>query len=413
MEPVRKIFAVLCLLTACAQMPGEDDGPGPDPDDPGPPGDSGSLPPGTIAVTIDDLQPGWLVTISRLVGHEMPDERTITSDGSPIKLLGTDTDVFISTITGPGGDLIATRAMNAPCHLASARQLRVPRDYPTIQGAVDDAIPGDVVRVAAGTYTESVKLRPGVCLLGSGAHHTILDARGEGRTLVDLTSAPGSVVAGFTLRGVAPRPGCASTDPFVCSGNWYTAGIYLGNDGVYPWDSPTASAPPIIANNIFESNYIGVMLYFHGIAVVRNNIFAGNRNGFIANHYQDRTLLANNVFVGNTDLAIGNQAAYLDIIDNIIMNSQLGVRFEYIQTGHIACNVFHGNGANANEDRFTIGADGNVEADPHFVELGDYRLAPGSPARDAGCHKGRVLEPDGTPPDIGAFGGPLAEWADL
>ncbi|HWO20050.1 MAG TPA: NosD domain-containing protein [Kofleriaceae bacterium] len=369
--------------------------------------------PRSVTVTLDELQPGWLVSTSRLVDHDMPDERTVTSDGSPITLVGTATDVFIATITDADGNLLGTRAMHAPCTMASARQLHVPRDFSTIQGAIDAAAPGDTVRVAGGTYTESVQLRPGVCLLGAGARHTTLDAGGQGRTLVDLTGAPGSVVAGFTMRGVAPRYGCATEDPFDCSGNWYTAGVYLGYSSLLGWNDPTREAPPIIANNVFASNYIGVMLYHHGIAVVRNNVFVNNRSGFVANHYQDRTLLANNVFVDNTELAIGNQAAYLDIIDNIVVGSPLGIRFQYIQTGHIACNLFHGNGANANEARFTIGTDGNVEAEPHFAGPGDYHLAPGSPALDAGCHQGKAHEPDGTPPDIGAFGGPLSAWADL
>ena len=408
-------LATTCLLAACA-LPGDADDcvdcePGPAPD-PGP-GPGPEEPPSSVTVTLDGLQPGWLVSTSRLMDHDRPDERTVTSDGTPITLLGTSTDVFVATITDADGNLIGTRAMHAPCTMESARQLHVPRDYSTIQGAIDAAGPGDTVWVAAGTYTESVRLRPGVCLLGSGARHTILDAGGQGRTLVDLTGAPGSVVAGFTMRGVVPRPGCATEDPFDCSGNWYTAGVYLGYSSLFGWDDPTREAPPIIANNVFASNYIGVMLYHHGIAVVRNNVFVGNRSGFVANHYQDRTLLANNVFVGNSELAIGNQAAYLDIIDNIIVGSALGIRFQAIQTGHIACNLFHGNGANANEPRFTIGTNGNVEADPNFVGGGDYHLGPGSPGKDAGCHKDKVREPDGTPPDLGAFGGPLAVWADL
>ncbi|HSK02196.1 MAG TPA: NosD domain-containing protein [Kofleriaceae bacterium] len=409
---LRGALATTCLLAACTS-PLEGEGtpepfpfPFPEPD-PGPR-------PGTISVTLDNLQPGWRVTTSRLVERNMPDERTIESDGSPITLFGTPTDVFVATVTDAAGNLVATHAMKAPCTLASGRRLDVPGDYPTIQGAIDEADPGDTVRVAAGTYTESVQLRPGVCLLGSGARRTILDAGGERRTLVDLTDAPGSVVSGFTMRGVAQATGCATpSDPFACSGNWYTAGVYLGPVDIPAWDDPTIDAPPIITNNVFEGNDIGVMLYHHGIAVVRNNVFARNRIGFVANHYQDRTLVANNVFDDNTELAIGNQAAYLDIIDNIIVGSQLGIRFKYIQTGHIACNVFFGNGANANEDRFQIGSNGNVEAEPKFVGSGDYHLQLGSPGKDKGCHKSKVFEPDGSLPDIGAFGGPLAAWADL
>jgi hypothetical protein len=409
---IRGALATTCLLAACTS-PLEYDGP-PDPipfPEPGPgPGPF----PGGISVTLDGLQPGWRVTTSRLAGRTMPDERTIESDGSPITLVGTATDVFVATVTDAAGNLVATHAMKSPCTLASGRRLDVPRDYPTIQGAIDEADPGDTVWVAAGTYTESVQLRAGVCLLGSGARRTILDAGGEGRTLVDLTAAPGSVVAGFTMRGVAQKTGCARpSDPFACSGNWYSAGVYLGPVDIPAWDDPTIDAPPIIANNVFEGNDVGVMLYHHGIAIVRNNVFARNRIGFVANHYQDRTLVANNVFDRNTELAIGNQAAYLDIIDNIIVGSQLGIRFEYIQTGHIACNLFFGNGANANEDRFQIGSAGNIEAEPKLVGGGDYHLQLGSPGKDRGCHKSKVFEPDGSLPDIGAFGGPLAAWVDL
>jgi hypothetical protein len=261
-------------------------------------------------------------------------------------------------------------------------------------------------------------MRPGVCLVGSGAKRTILDAQGEGRRLVDLSAAHGSVVSGFTFRNTAPKPGCANEDPFTCSGNWYTAGVFLGIENLAE-ANPTKAAPPIITNNVFESNYIGLMLNFHGIAVVRNNVFVNNRNGFVANHYQDRTLVANNVFLDNTELAIGNQAAYLDIVDNIIAGSRIGIRFQYIQTGHILCNIFFGNDANQDDvapaagPRFTIGEDGNVELNPLLGNNGDYRIANDSPGKDNGCHGGDAPEPDESLPDIGAYGGPLATWTEL
>ena len=413
---LRRVLAVGLLFAACTE-------PGPDPQDPwdpqDPPGprdpDEPDDPPAEVAVLLENLESGWLVTTSRLFGDGSPaTETTITSDGSPLLLVGTDQNVFVATITDATGTLMSTRAMKAPCTMGASRQLNVPNEYPTIQAAIDAAQPGETVKVQPGTYTESVKLREGVCLLGSGAKRTILDAQYEERTLVDLTGAPGSVVSGFTIRNTRGPVGCANADVFTCSGNWYRSGIYLAPSTIYGWEDATITAPPIIANNIFEDNYIGVMLYFHGIAVVRNNVFVGNEHGFVANHYQDRTLVANNGFVNNTALAIGNQAAYLDIIDNVIVGSQLGVRFEYIQTGNIGCNIFYGNDANSSDpDRFAIGTNGNIEAEPKFVGNGDYHLQPSSPGKDASCHHGKAFEPDGTAPDIGAFGGPLAVWTDL
>jgi len=398
-------------LAACATNPRSTE-PGTDPgSDPQPPpaGD-----PTSVELTLDALQSGWHVTTGHLTA-DGPSETTIVSDGTPITLTGTADDVVAATVTDATGMLVSTHVMGAPCTMASSHRLDVPAQYATIQQAIDAAASGDTVKVAPGTYTESVKLRPGVCLVGSGAHSTTLDAQGQVRTLVDLSEAPGSVLAGFTLRGVRSIAGCASSDVFECSGDWYRAAVYLG--GV-TWDDPVRYAPPLVVDNFFEDNEIALMLYWHGVAIVRNNVFAANTNAVVANHFQDKAFVANNVFVDNTALAIGNSAAYLDIIDNVIANSRVGIHFEYIQTGKIRCNLFYGNGANQTDTynvppRFTIGSDGNVEIDPHFVAAGDYHLDPSSPAVDAGCDRDAAFEPDGSPIDIGAYGGPLARWVDL
>jgi hypothetical protein len=406
---MRPHWVLSFLVAGCGFEPSDGAGPGPGP------GTNPDPPSNRVEITFDHLQPGWLVTTSRLTAHEPPTEITQVSDGTPLTLTGTASDVFIATITDGDGALIALRAMHAPCTMAASRQLRVPHEYLTIQEAIEAASPGDTVKVAHGTYTESIVMRPGICLLGAGAKHTILDAGHEPRSLVDLSDAPGSVVAGFTIKNGAQGTGCARPlDPFGCSGDWYRGGIYLGGQ---TWEDPTQDAPPIIANNLFVGNDVGVFLYWRAFAVVRNNVFLTNRIGLVANHFQSRALVANNVFLDNTDLAIGNQAAYLDIIDNVIVGSELGILFQYVQTGHIRCNLFHANGAIQADlhlvpPRFAIGADGNLEGEPRFLGNGDYRLHPSSPGKDGGCHD-TAREPDGTRPDLGAYGGPLAAWIEL
>ena len=69
---------------------------------------------------------------------------------------------------------------------ASAEVLDVPREYSTIGAALDDAEPGDVVKVAPGRYYEfGLKLTSGVILSGSGLgpEETIIDGQGQGRIL--------------------------------------------------------------------------------------------------------------------------------------------------------------------------------------------------------------------------------------
>jgi len=82
--------------------------------------------------------------------------------------------------------LIATSAV--------AAVITVPGDYPLIHDAVQAAQPGDVVEVAAGTYTDCthetegpgttpacVIMKSGVTLRGAGTGATIIDAQGLGR----------------------------------------------------------------------------------------------------------------------------------------------------------------------------------------------------------------------------------------
>ncbi len=68
--------------------------------------------------------------------------------------------------------LLAVLLLAAP---AAAGVLKVPADFPTIQAAVDAALPGDVVRVSAGSYAETVLIQG----------HSQLELRGAGKVVVD------------------------------------------------------------------------------------------------------------------------------------------------------------------------------------------------------------------------------------
>ncbi len=84
--------------------------------------------------------------------------------------------------------------------------LEVPAKHPTIQAALDAAIPGDVVLVAPGIYYERPVLRAGVVLLSSGGPFvTTIDGGGVGH-VVDAASPYGS-----TTPGGHPRRGLRRT----------------------------------------------------------------------------------------------------------------------------------------------------------------------------------------------------------
>ncbi len=79
--------------------------------------------------------------------------------------------------------------------------IRVPADLPTVQRAVDVAVPGDLVLVSPGTYRESVRItRPRVVLRGTDRNGVVLDG---GLKLVNGITATGAgtVVENLTVRG--------------------------------------------------------------------------------------------------------------------------------------------------------------------------------------------------------------------
>lgn len=94
---------------------------------------------------------------------------------------------------------------------APAADFLVPEQYVLIQGALDEASPGDRVLVAPGTYAERIFMKPGVTLRSRGddtkgklglkrAEATILshpEGKGPG-----VTMAEGAVLDGFTITGV-------------------------------------------------------------------------------------------------------------------------------------------------------------------------------------------------------------------
>ncbi|HFQ94273.1 MAG TPA: DUF1565 domain-containing protein, partial [Anaerolineae bacterium] len=87
-------------------------------------------------------------------------------------------------------------------HAANGRTTyRVPRDFPTIQTAVDAASPGDAIIVSPGTYAENITITtPGILLKGKRA---ILDGapsggNGIGLHVLGTADAP---VTGVEIRG--------------------------------------------------------------------------------------------------------------------------------------------------------------------------------------------------------------------
>ncbi len=84
---------------------------------------------------------------------------------------------------------------------AFAATLNVPSQYPTIQGAINAAVDGDTVKVAAGTYFEHINWDiKNLTLRGAGIGKSVIDGGGTGRCLFLVDVPSPSRIDGFTLQ---------------------------------------------------------------------------------------------------------------------------------------------------------------------------------------------------------------------
>jgi predicted outer membrane repeat protein len=98
---------------------------------------------------------------------------------------------------------VALAVVVAGSRAARARTIDVPEDYPTIQAAVEAAGNHDRIRVAPGTYPESIAWTgKSIALIGAGPDATIVDpSLGPGGRCLTLVDVPhGSRVEGFTCQ---------------------------------------------------------------------------------------------------------------------------------------------------------------------------------------------------------------------
>lgn len=91
----------------------------------------------------------------------------------------------------------------------AASLITVPRDYPTIQSAIDAASPGDKIKVFPGTYREQITISKSLTLIGTGDRITIIKApatlpntntNGD-PYVVDINSGATVNMKGFTVSG--------------------------------------------------------------------------------------------------------------------------------------------------------------------------------------------------------------------
>lgn len=207
---------------------------------------------------------------------------------------------------------------------ASGNTVRVPQDQPTIQKAVDNAAPGDLILISPGVYHEAVKIsedKPYLTIRGLERNSTILDGEFKLANGFMIVKAKGVAIENLTARNYT-KNGFFWTGVDGYRGSYLTA-VRNGDYGVYAFESTNgqfdnsyASGSPdagfyiggcqpcnaLITDVVSEWNGLGYSgTNSGGDLWIVNSVWRYNRAGIVPNSgsYEPNAPEDDNTIVGN------------------------------------------------------------------------------------------------------------------
>jgi parallel beta-helix repeat protein len=221
----------------------------------------------------------------------------------------------------------------------AAATIRVPKDYSSIQKALDAARKGDKVRVSQGTYFENITMKEGVTLEGGwnkdfsdrdvGAYVTTIDGGKKGGFVVrgadDATLDGFTITHGTRIEDADSTTGagvqCRSTSPTIVNN------IIKANApaGIYCSASSAVIIDNVISNNEEAGLYLenGSSLTIEGNSIRRNKMAGIATGGMVPSRIE----VLNNIINNNVRAGIEARTATGTIYNNIVYeNEEAGIR---------------------------------------------------------------------------------------
>jgi PKD repeat protein len=183
-------------------------------------------------------------------------------------------------------------------------------DFSSIQAAIDDAEPGDIILVSPGTYSENLTIEKSLTLHSTdGAESTTID----GMVAIDLVDAAtvtfGGADAGFTVTGSSPgfEVRLSSWSQLTIQGNSING---CDDNGIYVERVRRWSLLSVLDNAIADNSYDGIsideILDFGEVRIEGNVISRNDEDGISVQtvHYAGALEIRDNIIEENSGTGI-------------------------------------------------------------------------------------------------------------
>lgn len=216
--------------------------------------------------------------------------------------------------------------------------IRVPKQYPTIQAGVNAAVDGDTVCVGKGTYNEDVFINKSIQLSGRGAPKTIINGQDPNASGTVYITAKNVIVEGFSIHGAGNTRGTGAVRQFeqvydtIIRYNRIVAG-----NGQLAFLTDNAQNHNLVSNNILEGN--------NSPDIVKVNAFDSNKP-------TDKVNFLNNTFTGTVSPTDWQTEAF--VLDAGAPNSLIKQNV-FNATGTMVAVISSNNSSVINENNFNSG----------------------------------------------------------